>query len=103
MAVVADGEGREARTNYHVVKHIGDYTLIEVRPETGRTHQIRVHLSAIGYPIFGDRVYGARSDRLPRLFLHACRLGFKLPATSEYREFTSNLPPDLERLLEDIR
>ncbi len=102
MAVVADGEGREARTNYHVVKHIGDYTLIEVRPETGRTHQIRVHLSAIGYPIFGDRVYGARSDRLPRLFLHACRLGFKLPATSEYREFTSNLPPDLERVLEDI-
>jgi 23S rRNA pseudouridine1911/1915/1917 synthase len=102
MAVVAEGEGREARTNYHVVKHIGDATLIEVRPETGRTHQIRVHLAAIGYPVFGDRVYGARSDRLPRLFLHACRLGFKLPSSGEYREFTSNLPPDLERVLREI-
>jgi 23S rRNA pseudouridine1911/1915/1917 synthase len=103
MAVVAEGEGRQARTNYHVVKHVGDCTLLEVRPETGRTHQIRVHLSAIGYPVFGDRVYGARSDRLPRLFLHACRLGFKLPASGEYREFTSNLPPDLEGVLEELK
>jgi 23S rRNA pseudouridine1911/1915/1917 synthase len=102
MAVVAEGEGREARTNYHVLRHIGDYTLLEVRPETGRTHQIRVHLSAIGYPVFGDRVYSARSEKLPRLFLHACRLGFKLPASGEYKEFTSNLPPDLEKVLEDI-
>ena len=102
MAVVAQGEGREARTDYHVLRHIGEYTLLEVRPETGRTHQIRVHLSAIGYPVFGDRVYGARSERLPRLFLHACRLGFRLPSSGEYREFTSNLPPDLERVLEDI-
>jgi 23S rRNA pseudouridine1911/1915/1917 synthase len=102
MAVVAQGEGREARTDYHVLRHIGEYTLLEVRLETGRTHQIRVHLSAIGYPVFGDRVYGARSERLPRLFLHACRLGFRLPSSGEYREFTSNLPPDLERVLEDI-
>jgi 23S rRNA pseudouridine1911/1915/1917 synthase len=85
-----------------VVKHIGGYSLLEVRPETGRTHQIRVHLSAIGYPVFGDRVYGARSDRLPRLFLHASRLGFRLPSSGEYKEFTSNLPPELERVLEDI-
>ena len=103
MAVVADDEGREARTQYHVVRHVGDDTLLEVRPETGRTHQIRVHLSAIGYPVVGDRVYGARSDKLPRLFLHACRLGFKLPATGEYKEFTSNLPPDLERVLEELK
>ncbi len=102
MAVAAEGEGREARTNYHVLRHIGGYSLIEVRPETGRTHQIRVHLSAIGYPVFGDRVYGAKSDKLPRLFLHACRLGFKLPSTGEYKEFTSKLPPDLERVLEEI-
>jgi 23S rRNA pseudouridine1911/1915/1917 synthase len=102
MAVAAQGEGREARTDYHVLRRIGDYTLLEVRPETGRTHQIRVHLSAIGYPVFGDRVYGARSEKLPRLFLHACRLGFRLPSSGEYREFTSNLPPDLERVLEDI-
>ena len=102
MAVVAEGEGREARTHYHVVKHIENYTLLEVRPETGRTHQIRVHLSAIGYPVAGDKVYGVRSAQLPRLFLHACRLGFKLPSTGEYREFTSNLPPDLEQALRDI-
>jgi len=102
MAVVADGEGREARTQYHVLRHIGDNTLIEVKPETGRTHQIRVHLSAIGYPVVGDRVYGARADKLSRLFLHACRLGFKLPSSGEYREFTSSLPPDLERVLAEL-
>ena len=102
MAVVAEGKGREARTHYHVVKHLENYTLLEVRPETGRTHQIRVHLSAIGYPVAGDKVYGVKSAQLPRLFLHACRLGFKLPSTGEYREFTSNLPPDLEQALRDI-
>jgi len=100
MAVVA--EGKEARTNYHVVKYIGDYTLVEVRPETGRTHQIRVHLSAIGYPVVGDSVYGVKSPLLSRPFLHACRLGFKLPSTGEDAEFTSNLPPDLEQALKDI-
>ena len=102
MAVVAEGEGREARTNYHVVKYIGDYTLLEVRPETGRTHQIRVHLSAIDYPVVGDSTYGVKSPHLPRQFLHACRLGFKLPSTGKYVEFTSNLPPDLAQALEDI-
>jgi len=102
MAVVAEGEGREARTRYQVIRHLEGYTLLEVRLETGRTHQIRVHLSAIGYPVVGDRVYGAKSDTLPRLFLHACRLGFKLPSTGKYAEFTSNLPPDLEQVLENI-
>ena len=102
MAVVAEGEGKEARTNYHVVEYIGDYTLLEVRPETGRTHQIRVHLSAIGYPVVGDPMYGVKSPHLSRQFLHACRLGFKLPSTGEYREFTSDLPPDLARALEKI-
>jgi 23S rRNA pseudouridine1911/1915/1917 synthase len=102
MAVVADGEGREARTQYHVVRHVGEATLLEVKPETGRTHQIRVHLSAIGYPVVGDRVYGSRADKLSRLFLHACRLGFKLPSSGEYREFTSNLPPELERVLAEL-
>lgn len=102
MAVVAESRGREARTRYHVVKHFKDYTLLEVRPETGRTHQIRVHLAAIGYPVAGDKVYGTKQDKIPRLFLHACRLGFKLPATGEYKEFTSNLPPDLEQVLKEI-
>jgi len=101
MAVVA--EGKEARTQYSVIKYVGDYTLVEVRPETGRTHQIRVHLSAIGYPVVGDSVYGVKSPYLSRPFLHACRLGFKLPSSGEYKEFTSNLPPDLEQALETLR
>ncbi|MCK4368694.1 MAG: RluA family pseudouridine synthase [Dehalococcoidales bacterium] len=100
MAVVA--EGREARTGYRVVKYIGDYTLVEVMPETGRTHQIRVHLSAIGFPVVGDKVYGVKSPYLSRQFMHACRLGFKLPSSGEYVEFKSELPPDLEQALEDI-
>ncbi len=100
MAVVA--EGREARTRYHVMEYIGDYTLLEVRPETGRTHQIRVHLSAIGFPVVGDKVYGVKSAYLSRQFLHASSLGFKLPSTGEYVEFTSDLPPDLAEALKDI-
>jgi len=100
MAVVEGG--REATTEYKVVKYIGDYTLLEVRLRTGRTHQIRVHLAAIGFPVVGDKVYGVRSPFLPRQFLHACRLGFSLPSTGEYIEFKSELPADLEQALKDI-
>jgi 23S rRNA pseudouridine1911/1915/1917 synthase len=100
MAVVT--EGREARTQYQVIKYMDDYTLLEVILETGRTHQIRVHLAAIGYPVVGDAVYGVKSSHLSRQFLHACRLGFKLPSTGEYVEFTSELPPDLTQALKDI-
>lgn len=100
MAVVT--EGKEARTFYQVIKYPGDYTLLEVRPETGRTHQIRVHLSAIGYPVLGDTTYGVKSTHLPRQFIHACRLGFKLPSSGEYVEFTSELPPDLKQALDSI-
>jgi len=100
MAVV-DG-GREARTEYRVVKYIGNYTLLEVMPETGRTHQIRVHLEAIGFPVVGDKVYGVKSPFLSRQFMHACRLGFKLPSSGQYVEFKSELPPDLAQALEDI-
>jgi len=100
MAVVT--KGREARTEYRVIRYIGDYTLLEVRPETGRTHQIRVHLSAIGYPVVGDKVYGVKSPFLSRQFIHASRLGFHLPSTGEYMEFKSELPPDLAQALKDI-
>jgi len=100
MAVVS--RGREARTDYRVIKYIGGHTLLEVTPETGRTHQIRVHLAAIGYPVVGDPVYGVKSPYLSRQFLHACRLGFNLPSTGEYVEFTSELPEDLEQALKDI-
>jgi 23S rRNA pseudouridine1911/1915/1917 synthase len=100
MAVVA--EGREARSQYHVIKFVGDYTLLEVRPETGRTHQIRVHLAAIGHPVVGDAVYGVKSPYLSRQFMHARCLGFKLPATGEYVHFESELPADLAQALKDI-
>jgi 23S rRNA pseudouridine1911/1915/1917 synthase len=100
MAVVT--RGREARTEYHVIKYIGDYTLLEVRPETGRTHQIRVHFAAIGYPVVGDKVYGVKSPFLSRQFIHASRLGFKLPSSGKYMEFKSELPSDLAQALEDV-
>ncbi len=100
MAVVA--EGKEARTQYHVIKYMGDYTLLEIRPETGRTHQIRVHLKAIGYPVVGDKAYGVKSAHLSRQFIHATRLGFTLPSTGEYAEFESELPPDLAQALKEI-
>jgi 23S rRNA pseudouridine1911/1915/1917 synthase len=100
MAIVEGG--REATTEYQVIKYIGGYTLLEVRPQTGRTHQIRVHLGAIGFPVVGDKIYGVKSPFLSRQFLHACRLGFRLPSTGEYIEFKSELPEDLEQALEDI-
>ncbi|MFC1892484.1 RluA family pseudouridine synthase [Chloroflexota bacterium] len=100
MAVTTDG--REARTEYRVAKYIDDCTLLEIRPETGRTHQIRVHLAAIGYPVVGDKVYGVKSPHLSRQFVHASRLGFKLPSTGEYVEFESEPPADLKQALENI-
>jgi 23S rRNA pseudouridine1911/1915/1917 synthase len=100
MSVVDNG--KEARTQYRVVKYVGNCSLLEIKPETGRTHQIRVHLGAIGYPVVGDKTYGVKSPHLSRQFVHASRLGFKLPSTDEYKEFTSELPPDLEQALKNI-
>jgi 23S rRNA pseudouridine1911/1915/1917 synthase len=97
MAVVE--KGRDARTEYRVLKYIGDHSLLEIRPQTGRTHQIRVHLAAIGFPVLGDAAYGIKSPRLSRQFLHASRLGFSLPSSGRHVEFTSPLPADLEQAL----
>jgi len=102
MAVVAEGQGRPASTGYHVMKYIDNYSLLEVTPETGRTHQIRVHLAAIGHPVVGDATYGTKSGFLSRQFVHASRLGFRLPSTGKYVEFEAALPPDLEKALRDI-
>lgn len=101
MAVVT--EGKQARTSYRVKEYLSDYTLLEIATETGRTHQIRVHLSAIGYPVMGDAVYGVKSAHLKRQFVHAYRLGFRLPASGEYREFICELPSDLRQSLELMR
>jgi 23S rRNA pseudouridine1911/1915/1917 synthase len=95
-------KGREARTEYRVLKYYGNHTLLEIKPETGRTHQIRVHLAAIGFPVMGDATYGFTSPRLSRQFLHAHKIRFKLPSTGEYKEFESPLPPDLQKTLAEI-
>ena len=96
------GAGKEATTQYQVRKYLDNFTLVEVSPLTGRTHQIRIHLSAVGCPVIGDRTYGVRSAHLNRQFVHAYRLGFRLPSTGQYQEFTSPLPADLEQALEHL-
>jgi 23S rRNA pseudouridine1911/1915/1917 synthase len=101
MAIVE--AGKEATTRYQVREYMDGYTLVEVTPVTGRTHQIRIHLSAIGHPVIGDPVYGIKSPYLDRQFVHAYRLGFRLPSTGRYLEFTSPLPADLERSLQQLR
>jgi 23S rRNA pseudouridine1911/1915/1917 synthase len=98
MAVTESG--RQATTQYQVREYLDDYTLLEVSPVTGRTHQIRIHLSAIGCPVVGDLTYGVRSAHLHRQFVHAYRLGFRLASTKQYQEFTSPLPVDLGQALE---
>ena len=94
---------REARTDYKVIEYIGNNTFLDVSPRTGRTHQLRVHFSAIGYPVVGDKVYGIKVPFLNRQFLHAYKLGFRLPATGEYSEFKCELPMDLKVALDFIR
>jgi 23S rRNA pseudouridine1911/1915/1917 synthase len=89
-------EPREAVTHFEVERHVGSATLLRVRLETGRTHQIRAHLKAIGHPVLGDPEYGrARALGLPRQFLHAARLAFTHPATGEAVDLRSPLPDDL--------
>jgi 23S rRNA pseudouridine1911/1915/1917 synthase len=94
-------EGRSARTHYRVVTEFDGTTLLEVTLETGRTHQIRVHLASIGLPVVGDGVYGTAS-RAPRVFLHAAALAFDHPVTGERLEVESPLPEDLVRVLEEL-
>jgi 23S rRNA pseudouridine1911/1915/1917 synthase len=103
---------RSAITHYHQEKNLGSFSLLKVRLETGRTHQIRVHLAAVGHPIVGDILYGgnrgkglpshwqAAVNRLHRPFLHACRLEFLHPRSGERLSFSAPLPPELSALLE---
>jgi 23S rRNA pseudouridine1911/1915/1917 synthase len=101
MAVVE--EGQYAKTAFIVKEYLDDHALLEVTIETGRTHQIRVHLAAINYPVVGDRVYGVKSPFLNRQFVHSYKLGFPLPSDGSYREFISDLPPDLVQAISLIR
>ncbi len=104
MAVVIDG--RVARTRYEVEQTFDDpgVALVRCWLETGRTHQIRVHLAAIGHPVVGDLAYGSARHTLPapRPFLHATHLGFTHPVTNERLEFEAPLPSDLEAVLDAL-
>ncbi|MBP3285001.1 MAG: RluA family pseudouridine synthase [Clostridia bacterium] len=99
MGVVANG--KHAVTHYKVIKELPDCSVIEVRLETGRTHQIRVHMAYIGHPLLGDGVYGTAKNKygFEGQALHAKILGFKHPRTGEYMEFSSTLPEEFLELL----
>ena len=103
--------GRAAHTEYRVIESFRGFSLLEVRIKTGRTHQIRVHLAAIGHPVVGDNVYGERSYKefskkfgpLGRYFLHASDLAFTHPTTGMPLEFHSSLPVELQNLVKSIK
>lgn len=99
IAIVKDG--RKAVTHYKVLERYSKNTLVECKLETGRTHQIRVHLSSINHPIVGDPVYGYKKQRfnINGQLLHAKKLGFIHPTTEEYMEFTTELPEDFIRVI----
>ncbi len=107
MAIVRAG-GKEARTHFAVLQRFAKATLLECRLETGRTHQIRVHLTSIKHPLAGDAVYGktksgdARLDAFPRQALHAWRLALRHPATGAEMAWESALPTDFAQLLDEL-
>jgi len=105
------GAGKRAVTHVHVLEELGDFTLVECRLETGRTHQVRIHLGEAGTPICGERMYDRPvhgkplpdGSGSPRLALHAAHLGFKHPATGRWVEWRSSLPADLAAFVERLR
>ena len=112
MALVTEGRGKHAVTHYATVERLGGAAVVECRLETGRTHQVRVHLTSIGHPLLGDPAYGRTPARLKpilaehgfvRQALHAAVLGFIHPVSGEQVRFESPLPADMEALLVDLR
>ncbi|MFJ5713381.1 RluA family pseudouridine synthase [Neobacillus sp. NPDC093127] len=102
MTVVDNG--KHAVTHFHVIERFKDFTFVECQLETGRTHQIRVHMKYIGYPLAGDPKYGPKKTLdIDGQALHAGVLGFIHPRTGEYLEFEAPLPDDIERLLAQLR
>ena len=102
---INEKNGKPAVTHYTVLERFGNYTLIECKLETGRTHQIRVHMTSIGHPLVGDEVYGPAKCpfKLQGQCLHAMVLGFVHPRTGEYMEFSTELPEYFEELLRKLR
>lgn len=102
MAVTMKGNGKDAVTHYRVLERFRNHTYIECELETGRTHQIRVHMASIGHPLLGDDVYGSGKNayHLEGQTLHAWKLGFLHPRTLEYVEFDAPLPEYFQKLLQ---
>jgi 23S rRNA pseudouridine1911/1915/1917 synthase len=105
MAITSADKGREAVSEYCTVEAFRNHTLLEVRPLTGRTHQIRLHLKFIGCPVAGDCVYGHKhtSIAVKRHFLHASRLSILLPGERKPHTFDAPLPSELQEVLENLR
>jgi 23S rRNA pseudouridine1911/1915/1917 synthase len=102
MTVVDDG--KHAVTHFHVLERFGAFTFVECQLETGRTHQIRVHMKYIGYPLAGDPKYGPKKTlEISGQALHAGVLGFTHPRSGEYLEFEAPLPDDFDQLLDQLR
>ena len=102
MTVVENG--KHAVTHFQVLERFNEYTFVECRLETGRTHQIRVHMKYIGFPLVGDPKYGPRKTlEINGQALHAAILGFIHPTTEEYLEFEAPLPAEYEQLLVKVR
>lgn len=104
MFTVVSSGGKHAITHFNVAERFGDYTLLELKLETGRTHQIRAHMKFINHPLVGDPMYGRSGGlRLQGQALHAAALGFTHPTTGERLEFSASIPTDLEELLIHLR
>lgn len=106
LYVVTDKNSKHSITHFAVIERFEEYTLLELKLETGRTHQIRVHMKYIGFPLVGDPVYGGKSGRtlgMTGQALHAGVLGFDHPRTGEYMEFTAPIPEDIEHSLTILR
>ena len=105
MAIVSEGKGREAITEYFTLEKLPHHTFLEVHPLTGRTHQIRIHLAFLGCPVVGDSLYGRRRPTvdLNRQFLHAGRLDIRLPGEIAEHTFEVPLPEELENILTVLR
>lgn len=90
--------GERAVTHYHVIKEENGHSLVSLILETGRTHQIRVHMKYIGFPLAGDYLYNPDMEYIQRQALHSCRLSFRHPITGKHMEFTADLPEDMDRI-----
>lgn len=103
MAVVKNG-GKNAVTHFEVLERFNGYSFIRLRLETGRTHQIRVHMAYIGYPLVGDEIYGSKKQKIKikGQMLHAVLLGFIHPTSGEYMEFEAELPAEFKELLQKL-